>query len=267
MNTFNAHANLAQIHAAAKPDALIDLDSSWRGFGGIHGGLALSLLTAAMTDKAEGRTLQQVSGRFRHALREPFSLDVAAPTAGRSVSWLDANACEGGRVALSASAVFAAPGQGSQTVIAPPMPAAAAPLEYPVFAIPPAFVPFSSHSEIRPVNSARPFSGSPDAQLIAWVRLVDDDLPPDAARLVVLLDALAPSYSALLRTPQAIPTLTFTVTPGAGLAQATSPWVLLRAHTTVCQPSGWLLERIDAWTPEGRHLGSAEQLRVVIGKP
>lgn len=244
----------------------MDLDSSWWGFGGLHGGLALSLLTAAMRNRSPGRVLRQVTGRFQRALREPFTLDVSNPSAGRNVSWLDACAAEGNRVAISANALFTMPSQGSGTGFAPQMPVVSPPSQCPVFSIPAAFVPFARHTEIRPVGKVRPFSNAVEPELIAWVRLVDDDLPPDDARLVLLMDALAPSYSAVLGAPVPMPTVTYTVTPGSGLAQASSPWVLLYARTDACRSDGWIRERLEAWAPDGTHLGSAEQLRVVMDR-
>lgn len=255
---------ISQILTAASPGGRLDLDSSWWGFGGVHGGLVLSLLTAAMQAGTQGRILQQVSGQFRRSVREPFMLDVLEQHAGRSVSWCSAQARAGDQVAVAASAVFAVPGAGSQRAAAPPMPAVPVPSECPVFTVPREFVPFARQTEIRPVGRARPFSSGPEPELIAWIRLVEDDLPPDEIRLIVLMDALAPSYAVVLDTPTPIPTLTFTVTPGIGLAGAAEPWILLRARTDACRSDGWLLERIDAWAPDGIHLGSAEQLRIVM---
>nr|WP_298207863.1 acyl-CoA thioesterase domain-containing protein [Acidovorax sp.] len=219
-----------------------------------------------MTDHRGAYCSSSVSGRFRHALRKPFMLDVSESSAGKTVSWLDANATEESRVALSASALFAVPGPESGKAIAPRMPVVPPPSQCPVFTVPNEFVPFARHTEIRPVGKVRPFSGAVEPELIAWLRLVDDDLPPDDARLIVLMDGLAPSYAAVLHAPVALPTVTFTVTPGSGLALASSPWVLLHARTDVCRRDGWLLERLDAWTPDGAHLGSAEQLRVVMSR-
>lgn len=209
--------------------------------------------------------LQQVSGRFHRALRNPFTLAVPEPFAGKTVSWLSANAIEEDHVAISASALFTVPGQENGMRVVPRMPAVPSPSQCPVLAVLPAFAPFSRHTEIRPVGSARPFSGGLEPELVAWLRLVDDDRPANEVRLVVLMDALAPSYAAVLHKPIAMPTVTFTVTPGSGIAKATSPWVLLRARTDMCR-HGWLLERLDCWTPDGEHLGSAEQLRVVMDK-
>ncbi|MFT3802585.1 MAG: thioesterase family protein [Burkholderiaceae bacterium] len=255
---------IEQALGAAAPGATIGPDRSWWGFGGVHGGLALGLLTTAMRARAQGRILRQVSGHFRRALREPFELDVPEQGAGRMLSWLDARALENGRIALSATAVFAEPGERNGHALAPPMPAAPPPSECPVFTVPGAFAPFSRHTEIRPVGSARPFGGGAEPELMAWLRLVGDERPPDEARLVLLMDALAPSYAAVLDTPVAMPTLSLSVMPGCDLAAAASPWLLLRARTDACGRDGWLRERLDAWAPDGTYLGSGEQLRVVM---
>ncbi|RQQ07727.1 thioesterase family protein [Burkholderia stagnalis] len=267
MESFDLRATVAQLWDASQPEALIGLDQSWWGWGGIHGGLALSLMTAAMQRRSEGRILQQVSGQFRRSLREPFKLNVSEQGAGKNVSWLGAHALDGENVAVSASAIFSV--SNTQDVMkgvksmSPEMPAVPPAFECPIFTVPPEFVPFARHTEIRPVGSARPYMGGAEPELVAWIRLVDDDLPPDDKRLIVLMDALAPSYSAVFNSPVAIPTVALTVTPGNGLSAASSPWVLLRARTDICRHDGWLLERLDAWAPDGAHLGSGEQLRVL----
>ena len=103
----------------------------------------------------------------------------------------------------------------------------------------------------------------PTAELTAWIRLVVDDEPPDEARLVVLLDSLAPSYAAVLSTLAPIPTIELTVRPTAALASAASPWVLVRARTNVAGESGWIDETLDAWGPDGVHLAHGSQLRLL----
>lgn len=254
---------ISQVLAALAADTRIKLGASLWGFGGVHGGLALGLLTAAMRRNAEGRVLQRVSGQFRRPLREEFALDVVDEGSGRTVSWLAACASVQGSPAVTARAIFANPGKFHVTPVAAPMPSAPPPSDCPTFTVPPEFVPFARRTEIRPVGNARPFIGGPKPELIAWLRLVDDDAPPDEARLVVLMDSLAPSYGAVLSAPVPIPTVTFSVTPGTGLTGAKSPWILLRARTESAGRNGWLVERLDAWGPDGAHLGSGEQLRVI----
>jgi len=84
--------------------------------------------------------------------------------------------------------------------------------------------------------------------------------------MIMLMDALAPSYAAILTAPQPIPMVELTVRCADGLAGTTSPWILLRASTTWASADGWLNEHIDAWDPAGTHLASAGQLRTVTGQ-
>jgi hypothetical protein len=117
--------------------------------------------------------------------------------------------------------------------------------------------------EIRPVGPNRPYTGGAEPELTAWIRLLEDDEPPDVHRLILLMDGLAPSYAAVLTELVPLPTVEFTVGPAAGLKRAASPWVLLRARTHQAGADGWVDEGIDAWGPDGDHLGSARQVRLV----
>ena len=77
------------------------------------------------------------------------------------------------------------------------------------------------------------------------------------------MDALPPSYAAILSALAPIPTVELTVRPGQSLARASSPWVLLHARTRAASADGWIDEEIHAWGPDGAHLGSAQQLRLM----
>ena len=262
MNTFDAEP-IAQVLAAPLAGARLSLGRSLWTFSGAHGGLVLAMLTAAMRQRAAGRRLRQVTGQFRRPLRGEFELEVIDEGLGKTVTWLSAHAKAKGSAAVSASAVFAE-GALELAPFAPAMPPAPPPSQCPLFTVPEDFVPFARRTELRPVGSARPYSGGEQPELVTWLRFVDDDLPPDDERLIVLMDSLAPSYAAVLSALAPIPTVTFSVTPGAGLAWASSPWLLLRARTDVSRGDGWLVERLDAWAPDGAHLGSGEQLRLVM---
>ncbi|MFT3695892.1 MAG: thioesterase family protein [Kofleriaceae bacterium] len=262
MRTFDSEP-IAQILAASKSETSLELGSTLWGFGGVQGGLALGLLAVALQHRADGRVLQRISGQFRRPLRGAFSVGGIEEGAGKTVSWLSARATMKDTIAVTADAVFAAPGKALVSPVSAPMPPAPPPLECETFTVPPEFVPFASRTEIRPVGGL-PFRGAKEPELTAWLRLVDDDLPPDEARLITLMDSLAPSLGAVLTRPTVIPTVTFTLTPGSGLRRATSPWLLLRARTAVAQADGWHVERLDAWSPDGAHLGVGEQLRFIM---
>lgn len=262
MTTFDTEP-ISQVLAAPRSASRVSLGRSLWTFSGAHGGLVLAMLTTAMRERAAGRRLRQVSGQFRRPLRGEFELEVVDEGVGKTVTWSSAHAKTRGAAAVSASAVFAA-GALELAPFAPVMPSAPPPSECPTFTVPEDFVPFSRRTEIRPVGSARPYSGGDQPELVTWLRFVEDDLPPDDERLIVLMDSLAPSYAAVLSALAPIPTVTFSVTPGVGLSSASSPWVLLRARTEVSRGDGWLVERLDAWAPDGAHLGSGEQVRLVM---
>jgi hypothetical protein len=114
------------------------------------------------------------------------------------------------------------------------------------------------------VGDARPYAGGDDPELLAWIRFVEDDDPPDVLRLVTLADALAPSYAAVLIEPLVLPTLQLEVRPTAAAGATTSPWVLIRARSTSVTADGWVDERIDLWSPDGRHLAAANQSRLMV---
>jgi len=234
------------------------------GFGGVQGGLALALLTAAMQRQAGGRVLRRVSAQFQRPLRDEFDIEVEDDGSGKNVSWRSARARAKGVVSVAANGVFSVPGREGMPIVAPPRPAVPPPDDCPPFVIPPEFVPFAQKTEIRIAGAARPFTGAPEAELTAWLRLVEDDVPPDDGRLIVLMDSLPPAYSVMLTELVPIPTVTFTVTPAAGLARASSPWVLFRARAGAVNADGWQFEHTDAWGPDGTYLGRGEQLRLVM---
>ena len=135
------------------------------------------------------------------------------------------------------------------------------------FDIPAGLVPISAFLEVRPTDDSRPYAGGARPVLTAWLRLTEDDRPPGLYRLIMLMDALAPSYAAILTAPQPVPTVELTVRCADDLGHATSPWILLRASTTWASADGWLNEHLDAWDPARTHLASADQLRTVSGSP
>jgi hypothetical protein len=233
------------------------------GFGGLHGGLVLGRLVTAMTAEARGALLRSATARFLRPVRDDWWIEAGIARAGRTTTIAAARALGERGPAVEASAVFTTPAAGgSWATVAPQMPEVAPPEALDVYGIPTELVPFAGSTEIRPATPALPYSGADEPELVAWIRLVEDDRPPDLARLVMLLDALAPSYVATLTESVIAPTVELTVVPADGLALASSPWVLLRATTRSTSASGWIDEVIDAWSPGGLHLGSAHQLRL-----
>jgi hypothetical protein len=216
-----------------------------------------------MSDEVRSGLVRSTTARFHRPIRDGWSIETALSRTGRSVITATATASTDRGIHVDASAVFATPRATRWVTVAPAAPAVLPPEACEVFTIPTEIVPFAAHTEIRPVTEALPYSGAPEPELVAWIRLVEDDRPPDLARLIVLVDSLAPSYSAVLTDLSLVPTVELTVVPSDGLGRASSPWVLVRATTRSATASGWIDEVIDAWGPDGTHLASAHQLRVV----
>ena len=234
------------------------------GFGGLHGGLTLALLTRAMQHGADDHgVLRSVTARLYRPVTEAFTTTLSRPRRGRVCADAVPEDPQGSLLA-SASLVSGSSRSPSLPPIAPPMPLVPGATECERFVVPPEFVPIATFIDVRPVGTNRPYSGCATPELMAWVRLTEDDQAPDRHRLLLLLDALAPSYAALLSRPQPIPTVELTVRITSGLEHAApSPWILLHAETTWASSDGWLHEHLDAWDPAGTHLASADQLRAV----
>lgn len=241
----------------------VDSAQHLTGFGGFHGGLALAILASAARSEVSGLELQSISGRFDRLIESGFHVKPSLVRSGRSSAVVTVTAESPKGVHINASGVFGVPTESSWPVVQTPAPVAPPPEQCDVFVVPKEFVPISTSMEIRPVGSARPYAGGPDPELTAWVRLLEDDDPPDPLRFVFLMDALAPSYSAMLSDLVLVPTIELTVRPGPGLSQVTSPWILLRARTRAASAGGWVDEQIDAWDQNGIQLGTAHQLRIV----
>lgn len=267
------------------------------GFGGLHGGLALAAMTAAMRPAANPATtpgtspaaaspatspaaastpatqrLRSVTGRLHRAVRDPFLVVSRTDAATRSTTAASARIVaaadehtaadgSGSSPLASATALFGADGPAGGPTILPTPPAVPSWREGTLFNPPPSLVPVSEYYELRVTGTNRPFAGGTEARLTAWVRLTEDELPPDELRLIFLVDALAPSYAALLSAPQAIPTVELSAHFSG--ERAVTQWVLVDAVTTVATPDGWITETINVWGEDGSHLIEARQLRLV----
>ena len=130
------------------------------------------------------------------------------------------------------------------------------------FVIPPEFVPISERMEIRAAVDVLPYTGAAEPVLCGWVRLTDE-VPSTEERITILIDSLAPSYTAVLTELKPVPTVELTVALSAGAAESTFDWVLVHSRTTSADACGFVRESIDMWSEAGVHLASCTQLRVV----
>ena len=197
------------------------------GFGGLHGGLALALLASAMGDLVDGRVFCIATAQFLRPVRNEAAVHAWVLRHGRVMSATEATAGIGDEVQVHSVRAVGNRRRHRSEHVRPDRSG-----RPPARPLPPC-----SPSRLRSCPSvstsrcdrwpARPFAGGPTAELVAWIRLVADDQPPDELRMVTLIDALAPSYTAVMTAPAPVPTTEITVRPGVALRLASSPWVLV----------------------------------------
>lgn len=116
--------------------------------------------------------------------------------------------------------------------------------------------------EHRPAAPPLPLSGSERAEILVWMRTVEHR-PLDALSLSMLADAAPPALFAHLTQFVSIPSVEINLHFGAVDAAIDSPWVLGVFRT--CQAAGgYAVEDGELWTPSGRLVLQARQLRRIL---
>lgn len=237
---------------------------SFNGFNGLHGGLAVAALVHQMrTLVPADRQLVSVSGRFIRPLTWPILVDADVVRTGGRLTLACATASSETGTSVEATATFSAGAAQPAPVFAPPMPSGIADrTNAAVVDIPPEFIPISQRMEIRAATPELPYSGAAKPVLCGWIRLTDE-VPATEERIAILIDSLAPSYTALLTELRAVPTVEMSIQLSADAAATVFDWVLVQATTTSADAHGFVRETINMWAEGGAHLASCTQLRIV----
>ncbi|SEL60434.1 thioesterase family protein [Rhodococcus maanshanensis] len=233
-------------------------DDSWRGFGGIHGGLVVAALLRGAAGALDATPIAVTAHLYAPVPAGPFTVDAEVLRGGRSAGVRT-------RLGEAATAVVRLARTPDTTLRWPPGPAAVSevdPESLPPLEIPVDFVPFSQYLDIRPINSARPFAGGETPEFDVWIRLTADiDFAPQELA-AVLLDALPPGLYATRTAPVPIPTIEFSAHfPPAAPA---SRWYRLR-HRTVWATDDLCVDEAELHTATGELAGQARQLRRILG--
>lgn len=257
----DGYADLASM-LLSEPRGVLEVPSFAWGFGGLHGGLALSLVASSMRRSVPEHSLRSITGQFHRPIRDTFAIESRVIRTGRNAGALQAtvNGPEG--ICLTASAIFGSDQEHGAPIYAPDAPDVAGPDSVPTLQGLADKVPVLSQVEVRPLGEVRPYAGAAEPTMTAWMRIKGSEAPVDPYTVIFFLDALPPSYTVVLTRPRPAPTLEFSahVTSRA----LTSQWVLVRSRTVRASEGGWLTESIDAWDVDGAHLASAQQLRLAV---
>lgn len=235
----------------------------FNGFGGLQGGLVAAVALREMRAASpDGVVPVELTAHLVRPVTERPDVRAEVAHAGRT-SLVTATVSSAGLTSAVATAVLAAPREADVPTLQVPLPDVDHPLEHArPFVVPPEFVPISTRIEVRPATAPLPFSASSEPNLRAWIRLLEPVVDP-WERLLVLADALAPSFSAVMTDLRAIPTVRTTVRFTPEVATKDFSWVLVDATTTEASDDGWLTEVITIWHPDGTTLATSSQLRTV----
>ncbi|QBJ98117.1 thioesterase family protein [Rhodococcus sp. ABRD24] len=238
--------------------------SAFHGFSGLHGGLSAAMLLREMRQHApSGSRLARMTANFLRPADGPLLLSSELVKAGSKASIVKGSAISGAELAIEATSIFVLASRTGAAPLTPSMPdTIVGRSDAQLFEIPAEFVPISQRMEIRPATDTLPYSGSDTPELCAWIRL-KDSLANNDERVLLLADALAPSFSAVLSELRMVPTVAMSATMSEQVPAVDFDWVLVRARTTMAGRDGWVREVIDVWTEDGVHLITSDQLRVV----
>jgi acyl-CoA thioesterase len=236
------------------------------GFGGAHGGylsaIALRAMAKVVTDPE--RVPRSLSLHLLAAVDAGrIGLHPHVQRSGGSMTEVSLRVAQGTATVGTALAAFgrARPSLQHAGAVMPDVP----PPEQcdPLFSKPVAEAQAGYLVEHRPAAPPLPFAGADEARILVWMRLVEDR-PVDAPLACMLADAAVPALFAALTEFVAMPSTEITVHFVEVPASARSPWVLADLRT-VHAADGYAIEDGELWTPDGRLVLVARQLRRILG--
>ncbi|WP_068056699.1 acyl-CoA thioesterase [Nocardia xishanensis] len=242
------------------------VDRTWRGWTGPHGGVLAGLLVeVARRAAGDDLPVRAVDLRFLgRPVDGAFTFSATAQPVGRSTAIVDVVARqESGPVAaasimLGRTAPSSVPDRAER-----PAPEVATADACAAFRMPPEIVPAAAHFDIRPAAGPLPLTAAAQAWMCAWIAL-DPPMDTDAATLAILADALPPGIFPTLSAPVAVPTVGFSMYVHTDFTEPASQRVLARVANTGTG-GGWSVDDVDIWDESGRLLVSARQNRRVLG--
>ena len=86
--------------------SVFDVPSFAWGFGGLHGGLALSIVASSMRRKVPEHSLRSITGQFHRPIRETFAIESKVIRSGRNAGAVQATGSGPDGICLTATAIF-----------------------------------------------------------------------------------------------------------------------------------------------------------------
>lgn len=245
----------------------VDVDPTWLQGRGAFGGLVAAWLVRAMEAEVvdPARPLRALTCELCAPARPgPAEVHVRVLRAGLNVSFLAAEVRRRDRVVARATAVFGRPLPASapQAPCPPAVPPAA---QVPLWAPPMPLPVYCQHVRHARCVGAEVLSGpAAEAALGGWTWF-HAPTPDDAASRVALLDAWPPALFTRLDAARPVATITMTChllgPPGPAVEPGTPLLVVARSDASA---EGYVDERGELWTPDGRLLATSHQVVGVL---
>jgi acyl-CoA thioesterase len=248
-----------------------DIDRSWWGDKGPHGGYL-----AALIQRASRETVADPARAARsttlHFLAPPTEGTVRITTrierAGRSLTAVSSRLEQGGETKITAFSTFSA-GRESFDFSDLTMPEAPAPADVPRV-LPGEHVPaFLELFEYRFALGPMPFSGADTALAGAWMR-ADETRPLDDTFAAFLTDACVPPIFARNTAPVGVPTIDLSIHFARALPrpQERPGEYVLGVFRAEAAHDGFMLEDGEIWSESGDLLVRSRQLALLLpGRP
>lgn len=236
------------------------------GFSGAHGGYVGAIALRAMT-KLVAEPERMPRSLTVHLLTAiapgPLELKARLDREGTTMSATSLRVEREGVTLVTALALFGAP---RNAVAHPPGPMPSVP--GPQQCRPIAEKPVSQANagllvEHRPAAPPLPLTGGDRAEILVWMRLVEER-PIDALSACMLADAGPPALYGRLSSYVAMPSTDITIHFANLAAAHASPWVL-GVFRTRCADDGYAVEDGELWAPGGELVLHARQRRRVLG--
>jgi acyl-CoA thioesterase len=243
-----------------------EIEESWRGGAGAHGGFIAGLVLRAIVAEVDDpeRAPRSLSMHYvSPPAAGPCEMVVRVERAGRSLSTLSARLEQEGELralALAAcSRAWDAPGYAGDT--APEAPAAES-VEVLELGPSTGAPNFFSHVEVRPTVGG--FTGSGSPRVGGWMRT----RPPaaiDAPAAALLLDAWWPAVFALVPRPVGAPTIDLTIHFRRALPATGPDDAVFALFSTRQVHDGFFEEDGELWSASGELLAQSRQLALLRG--
>lgn len=260
--------DLALANAARTRDGRWSVPDGWQQGRGAWGGLVIAaVIRAAEAAEAQsgspGRAVRSVSAQIvAPVLVGDANVNTREIRRGSSTATWSVEIGVDGSIAVSASVVFGDARSGDPIAYEPEVcPTAPDWSGIESIALGPPLAPaFLQHLTMRPV-SGLPYSGAPE-DIVVWLGYPEGRI--DAAALLALVDGPWPVPLVRITQPRPMATLSFMATLLIDPVEVDSDAPLLFTSQMIGEQDGYVTERRQLWTPDGRLAVENLQLITII---